>query len=390
LAALFVGVIFLFQPWAGNLVGQFYFDRLFFLPALLLVFFVHERLKTGKGGLAPIVACVVICALISERTALMSGAFLIAYTILWRPAAWRSRDAVILIGLGFVVLVYLVLYAAFFQDSRYYTSIGLGSVTSALHDAFSPDGRLKAQTSKLIAMVLPMVALSIFNWRAFLLTVGALLPNFLVTVGGAEKTGVTTHYHMPYLPFVVAGAAIGVVGLIDLARRAGGWRGVWRQGMVGCGLAAIGAYGYFFDLTNLASPVAFTATPNQAQFAALAPLDDWPLIQIAKSRRDFFQRVAAEIPIGASVSASDWAMPALVDRGIELIDHAPVGLGIRDYVVVEYPAGEPDMPMVPSFMAGEDLKIIRRCVDDRIRAAYRPISEISNPGSKFVIFAPRK
>ncbi len=83
-------------------------------------------------------------------------------------------------------------------------------------------------------------------------------------------------------------------------------------------------------------------------------------------------------------------MPALIDRGITLIDHAPVGLGIRDFVVMEYPAGEPDLPVVPSFMAGEDLKTIRRCVNDRVRATHDPIREISNPGSTFVIFTPRK
>lgn len=389
LAALFVGAVFLFQPWAGNLVGQFYFDRLFFLPALILVFTVHERMKTGAGNWLPIVLSALVCFLISERSVIMAGAFLIAYTFLWRPAIWRSRDACILIALGLSGFVYFALYAAFVQDSKYYTSISLASVLGALHNSFDPNGHLRPQTMKLIAMVLPMVALSIFNWRGFLLTVGALLPNFLVTVGGAEKTGVTTHYHMPYLPFIVAGAAIGVVGLLDFASKVGGTRRLGRQVLIGGGIATVGAYGYYFDLTDLARPVSFTATPGNSQFAALAPLDSWPLIQIAKARQDFFQRVAAEIPPGATVSASDWAMPALIDRGIKLIDHAPVGLGQRDYVILEYPAGEPEMPIVPSFMAGEDLKTIRRCVDDRVRATYEPISEVSNPGSTFVIFKPR-
>jgi hypothetical protein len=40
-------------------------------------------------------------------------------------------------------------------------------------------------------------------------------------------------------------------------------------------------------------------------------------------------------------------------------------------------------------MAGEDLKTIRRCVNDRVRATYEPISEVSNPGSTFVILKPR-
>lgn len=390
LAILFVGAVFLFQPWAGNLVGQFYFDRLFFLPALLLVFTVHDRLNTGRGNWVLIVLSAVICFLISERGAIMGGAFLIAYTVLWRPMVWRSRDALLLIGLGLCGLVYVGLYATFVQDSKYYTSISLGSVIGTLDQAFGEHGSLRPQTEKMIAMVLPMVALSIFNWRAFLLTVGALLPNFLVTIGGAEKTGVTTHYHMPYLPFLVAGAALGLAQLSQLAKKPAGARGLGYQALAGAGLAAIGAYGYYFDLTNLAQPVSFTATPSQAQFAAVAPVDSWPLIQIAKARQDFFRRVAAEIPLGASVTSSDWAMPALVERGIKLIDYAPAGLGLRDFVIVEYPAGEPSMPMVPSFATGEDLKTIRRCVDDRIRATHDPVREISNPGSTFVVFAARK
>lgn len=386
-AVLFVTVVFLFQPWAGNLIGQFYFDRLFFLPALVLIFTVHERLTTGRGNWLLIVMSTVACILISERPAIMSGGFLIAYTVFYHgPAAWRSRDARILIGLGLCAFLYVGLYVTFVLDSKYYSSFGLRNFIHGLEIDF---GALRPQSEKMIAILLPMLILSVFNWRTGLVAVGAILPNFLITVGGAEKIGITTHYHTPYLPFLVAAAALGLVRLNKMARRARGVRSLGGQALLGCSLIVVGAYGYFLDITNLAQTVSFTAQPNQSQFTALLPIDHWSLIQSAKLRRNFTQQVAASIPVGANVSASDWVMPALVDRGIKLIDFAPIGLGVRDFLIMEYNAGE-TLPVVPSYMTGKDLQSIRRCVDDRVRAAYDQLHEIKSPNGKFTIFSRRK
>jgi hypothetical protein len=385
-AILFVAVVFLFQPWSGNLAGQFYFDRLFFLPALVLIFTVHERLTTGRGSWVAIVLSAAACMAISERPAIMCGAFLIAYTVLWHgPAVWRSRDARLLIGLGLCAFVYVGLYAIFVQNSKYYSSFGIRNFLYSIDLVL---GVLRLPSEKMIAVLLPMLILSIFSWRAGLVAVGAIIPNFLITVGGAEKTGFLTHYHSPYLPFVVAAAGLGLLRLDELARRPEGMRKLAGQAALGGVLVAAGAYGHHLDSANLTRPFAFTATPDQTQFVAVLPTDQWPLIQSIKFRRDFLQRVAAEIPMGASVSSSDWVMPALVDRGIKLVDYAPIGLGARDFVIMEYLGGT-SLPVVPSYLAGEDLRSIQRCVEDRVRATYEPIREVKNPGSSFVIFAPR-
>jgi len=68
-AATFVVLLFVFKPWANAAMGQFYFDRLFLLPGLVLVLIVHDRLAGRNIAFAWIVALTILCALISERPA---------------------------------------------------------------------------------------------------------------------------------------------------------------------------------------------------------------------------------------------------------------------------------------------------------------------------------
>lgn len=42
-----------------------------------------------------------------------------------------------------------------------------------------------------------------------ILALGALVPNLLGSIGGAEKLGWTTHYHSPYFPFLVLAVLLG-------------------------------------------------------------------------------------------------------------------------------------------------------------------------------------
>jgi hypothetical protein len=49
--------------------------------------------------------------------------------------------------------------------------------------------------------------------RLALIAFGAMLPNILDNIAGAEKTGWSTHYHSVYFPFLVAAALIGFANL---------------------------------------------------------------------------------------------------------------------------------------------------------------------------------
>jgi hypothetical protein len=58
--------------------------------------------------------------------------------------------------------------------------------------------------------------LSIFNIRFFLIALSSLLPNLFISIGGAEKTGLTTHYHSFYIPFLISGAVFGFIKLKEI------------------------------------------------------------------------------------------------------------------------------------------------------------------------------
>ena len=88
------------------------------------------------------------------------------------------------------------------------------------------------------------------GWRYLLLALGALLPNVLVTTGGAELNGWTTHYHAMYMPFLVFAASVGFARMM-----------LWLPGAAARALVALASAG---------ASVALAATwvPFNASFTA--------------------------------------------------------------------------------------------------------------------------
>ncbi len=223
LAVLFVAVVFLFQPWAGNLVGQFYFDRLFFLPALILVFTVHERLTTGRGNWTPIVLSAVICFLISERSAIMGGAFLSPIPSFGSRRYGVRATPVFSSAWGLAASSISPCTRISCRTAGITTSIGLGSVICWLHRGFR-GGRPHAAANRKVdrdgAADGGIVDIQLAGFSSDHRSAPAELS--WSRSAARRKTGVTTHYHMPYLPFMVAGAAIGVGGLGQLREKGRG------------------------------------------------------------------------------------------------------------------------------------------------------------------------
>ena len=81
--------------------------------------------------------------------------------------------------------------------------------------------------------------LSFVNWRFGILALASMLPNLMVTVGGAEKTGFTTHYHAGYIPFLVGFAAVGYSSLINKIRIRFSAEGTNFKSLIFCMLALL-------------------------------------------------------------------------------------------------------------------------------------------------------
>ena len=397
LTVVFCVAIFVFKPWAESVLGQLYFDRLFILPGTALILLTHLRLTEKAGSLLAIVALAFVCVLISERPAMMVGVFLIGYPILRKGLrVFRSRDCLALMGTGLACLAYVFIYTKFVQESPYLVSwTSMAGMISALQSALIPGGGLFPATMKLFAVLAPFILLAVFDWRMCLIAVGSVVPNLLVSIGGAEKYVFLTHYHMPYLPFVLAGAAMGLVRLWSMVRPKSDqgvgrdYSGIRAGFVMTCMLAAIAAYSNWFNHTDLSRTFVFNNPVDPVLPRALVPGLPNPWVAGSIAMREFSREFVSVIPEGAAVSAPEWIWPSLVDRGGIKIDFLPFGIGIDPYVVMtsaRMPDGSYQL-QVQSFQPEPEAAKIRTCVQDRVDRNYSLMKQAEYGGLRFEIYS---
>ncbi len=399
LVITFCVAVFVFKPWAESVLGQLYFDRLFILPGTALILLTHLRLTEKAGSLLAIVALAFVCVLISERPALMVGVFLIGYPFLrkgWK--VFEERDCLTLMGAGLACLAYVFIYTKFVQESPYLVSwTSMAGMISALQSALIQGGGLYPATMKLFAVIAPFILLAVFDWRMCLIAIGAVVPNLLVSIGGAEKYVFLTHYHMPYLPFVLAGAALGLVRLWSMIRPEPNQGGGFSFATIRAGfvmtvlLAAIAAYNNWFNHTDLSRTFVFNNPVDPVLPRALVPGFPNPWVAGSLAMREFSREFVSAIPEGVAVSAPEWMWPSLVDRGGITIDFLPFGVGMDSFVVMtsaRMSDGSYQL-QVQSFQSEAEAAKIRVCVQERVDRTYNLLKQAEYGGLRFEIYSKR-
>ena len=327
-AAAFALLVAVYPVWSYSATGDYYLDRLYMPFALLSLFTLHlmiqhkERLRDARW-LAGWVAVTVAAALFTERAALMMigeiGFFLVFF-----PSVRRSPKAVAtLVTVGLLLVVYLWLYTTFVQSQATSTSL-LGNVNIEILAE-------RLQTPEMMAFVLvnllfmgPLVACA--GLRYLLLVVGAMLPNVLITIGGAELNGWHTHYHAMYLPFVLFAAAI---GFLRLTRRE-------RPVMIRTA-AIVGVAAYALIVGGAVDP--YTAGRDSRFTASLRNGIAYRVWSHYRHPADLYTGTAqvgryvdAIVPSGVTVSAAEAAIASLWEgRSLSLY---PMNMDVAEYLVV--------------------------------------------------------
>lgn len=194
-----------------SLLGQPYFDRILFGPAVAGTLTL-EKLKNGRPANHIFFATtLLVLALISERGALLAGLIGGFGAILCRPdiRTWRTQ------WISFGAAVSAVAHYWYWQSISQYESYNVVSLASfqgrladLQNDYFFP---------KLIVFVgtlAPLLLISLCAGRLMLLSVLAITPNVFISVGGAELEGFSTHYHQVYSPILTTTAVIGLTRLM--------------------------------------------------------------------------------------------------------------------------------------------------------------------------------
>ena len=375
-ASLFIGTILLFQPWIGNISGQYYYDRLLLLPGLVLVLIIRGGWIRDWRGTYVALLCLLLCISISERGALLSSGFVIGSWILEGRSRWCRKGLLYLVA-GVFGLIYVFLYAKYFQDSLYYSSMSITQIWQNLKSALLPSGHLSESTLKWFLIFVPYLILSFVILRNGLLAIMVIAPNFMVTVGGAEKIGFMTHYHAGYLPIIIALSAVGYATLINSRL----------QLKYDLKSSNIGLMSKFLPITillyNIGTMVLYKGDGYSDYHKKILP--NTSDRNVIKQRGRFLKEFVSHVPSTSRVSSPEWFMPALVLNGNRLIDYMPIGVGGDEYVIAEYVLGK-KTPLIPSYLSDEKKNVISKCVQDRLDSSYTTEKKGQNNGMEYIIF----
>lgn len=351
--------------WSYAAFGQFYPDKLFPFFGLVYLAILYEHLSGTRSSPWMLVATGILAASTSERSTIMLVAAT-AGALLWYSARRGLRRADLTpLALTVTLALYAYWYMRYVQVNSDYASFGSSAVSFLkLGVAGLPPATLKFLAIN-IGLLFPF-SIGGGMWTA--VAAGSLFPNLVGSIGGAEKLGWSTHYHSPYLPFLIFATILGAAALY---RRS---RGLARIG----GALAVAQAAIFLMLNPMSPEPLLDLAPANVRQAALTQIIEFqigtgpPAGHIA--RGEFFRSVANMIPEGSEVSTTEFYMPALYEKGVRRMHFYPLGIGKAQYVVAPYvmtPSGEVLYEGHVSYFQAGVAEEANRCLTARLESTYR-------------------
>lgn len=376
---LFIFAIIAFPLWIGDVNGQYYFDRLFFFPGLVLMFYMAGEWQKRTESSYAICSAFFLSAIISERIAIISSIIALTYWLIDRKYSYKNKNVIWLV-LGITGLVYTFIYMHYFQNSFYYSSISFTTVISNLKSSLLPDGILFIPTLKWLIVISPFLLLALFRLKYAVIVIIALAPNLFVTIGGAEKIGFTTHYHSVYLPILIGLATINFSRLFHQLR--------YKNLLLSCVAIFLALYGLVINISEPDKIISLKKWHEIVyEYHRLIPGSSARLT--LKSESNFNRHIASYVPPNASVSTIEELMPAIVLNGNTKIDFLPIGIGTSDCVYAIYEETT-DQLMIPSYRDNKTKGIIAKCIQTKIEQMYSLISEEHHFGRKYSLYCQHK
>lgn len=367
-ALAFVCCVAISYAWSYSAIGDYYLDRIYMPFALLALYFMQMMLgrspKDNRWLLVYFSLSVVIGSLFTERAVLMFAALIAFYLLFFRRAvmdAGLTKPLFLLLGsLGIYVFIYF--------KFQYVGIQGAGNlISNALPSILHPLERIRAAGIRPFMMVsfFPLGIFVMFSGTRYItLVIGAMLPNILISVGGAELNGWSTHYHTMYLPFVIFAASIGA---INLANR-------FTENKIRT-TTLFAVSGFLFVATTFLNP--YTGKFEKTFFASSAGSVLGSLYRYYGDRENSPERVRPQliealnviIPQGTKVSTVESLMPVLYRS--RSLSYYPIGMDEADYLVIPGSAADGHVQMVSgaiSYLGAAQTMALNQCLSKRIVA----------------------
>ena len=313
--------------WSYGLYGQMYVDRLF-LPLGTLFLFTLTSENIQRKWLLIIS---LLCFTITDRVGAICGMAIICFTLLnWKK---YKGNRVFLFSLAGALILGSLLIIKFYMNNSDY-----GSFSSSFHPRtfLNLYETYPGFSYKLhIFIFLNFLFFGFFGFfdlKTFLVAIILMIPNIMGNIGGAEKTGWYTHYHMLYFPFLVWALAN---GYIKIYKKFGKNFSIKRKIVFNasiCVLLLFFAGFYPYSSQNLAFD-----TKNLGQLAWIKGFTDFPSYLRNGHRYNGMQQrknIEKQIPRNVIISTMEPLFTTLYkDREIHIY---PAGIDIADYLILNY------------------------------------------------------
>jgi uncharacterized membrane protein len=387
LVALLAALMITAHPaWSSGAVGQFYVDRYFMPLGLIFALALHDHLRSGRDRTLAVAVAGTLAALCTERSAIMVGCYALGCLVLYIGRYRWSRTATVALIVGVASLGYAAAYMAFGMANTDY--VGFRRPLANVVQALLSDPVERSRSGAFLLVNLAIFApLAVLNWRAALLAAGAMLPNVIGSIGGAEKTGWQTHYHALYFPFLICAVLLGIARLSALVRRR--WGALAAPLLVSTVLLTT-----YVPAANGA--VSFSATQWRSHAlvqAAQSVLRTGPP-EAHRQRLRTIRSALARVSPGAAVTTIEPLFPTLY-RGRRL-SYYPIGIGSVDVAVLPYtprPDGTIAFEGAINYHGPAATARVNACARERLAAAGYVETErlpLWADGSGFVILSRAK
>ncbi len=208
-SVLFCLLISAHPAWNYSVQWQIYPDRLFMLFGLLLALLVDNN----KIRMKWVVLVAVICAMIVEKTALITGMFIIGYVFLYHTRLTKKEKVWLLLAGSLIFIVGYLITNIYLENVYYSSFLTIHSFINFFPNLIKDPLLVKNLAVFLLFNGIFLLIFGVWEKKASLLAIMVMLPNIVGSIGGAEKMGWSTHYHSIYFPVLVWASAKGYVKL---------------------------------------------------------------------------------------------------------------------------------------------------------------------------------
>jgi hypothetical protein len=345
-----------------------------------LFIFTHQNLIFNKNKNIILFTFAFLIISVHEKSALMLGGYIIVsefFDKVKNPKEFSLNKNLLILSL--ISLFYSFVYLKFYQVSYYSGTISFDNAIFAIKQYLTFENSFFL-TNKLILVCLPLFVLSLYSPKFVIISLGALLPNLLFTIGGAEKIGFSTHYHTYYIPFLISAV---LVSFVNFCKKGYDKKVIKIVYLV---ISIMIYYNLSINISDTKALLKFDKPKFNNNF--VRSVDNKDKLSLSELK-EFVIKLSKEVEFQnqSSISMNELLMTGFVKTKLR-IDYFPIGIYSNDLIIlkknkIRYNKYLIDFPYYLDLE--ENFLEINNCFSNYIKKNFKVISETHFQGSDYIL-----